>query len=90
MEFLKVILPAYLIPINSVVTEKTGKKEYKITDRVRIFDDSEGTKVISAQDGARFITAGNGDFNVVNSTTELVWIVGLDEFKVFLMDDLEP
>jgi len=70
---MKVIMKAREIPLGSTITKIRGAKEYIINDRIRIFDTE--FKEIKSSDGARFITSGNADINVVSCDSELVWHV---------------
>lgn len=72
---MKVILEASQIPIGSLVSKVKGEKQYVLLDTIRIFGPNDEPRVIKAEGGARFLSYKNGDFNVVNSDTELVWVV---------------
>jgi len=86
---IKVILPAAEIPLDSVVTKRTGEKEYTLRDRVRVFGESGERREIVASGGSRFIVSPNGDANVVNADTELCWLTDREQLLAFLtpLDD---
>lgn len=80
---LKVILPAALIPLGSTVSKRTGRAQYTLGDRLRLFSSNEAKKEIIAQEGTRFLI-GTGDANAIPDTTELVWEIEEESFLDFL------
>ena len=74
-EFLKLILPAKLIPEKSVVTKKTGEKEYILTKSIKIYDQvGKSNQVINANDGTVFLVDGE-NINVHSGETLMCWVV---------------
>ena len=81
---IKVILPANEIPLDSIVTKRTGEKEYILKDRMRVFGREQGQDgEVVAKDGCRFLVK-DGDANVVSPDTELVWLVDEGILSSFL------
>lgn len=81
---MKVILEAQDVPLGSTVTKKTGEKEYRITDRIKIFGENISQKEIIADDGTRFLVADVGNVNVISGRTELVWHIDDDDLYHYL------
>ena len=75
----KVQMLAKDIPLNSTVTKRTGVKEYKLLDKMRIFGRKghEENHIINAQGGVRFLCC-DGDANVISGETELMWLAHPD------------
>ena len=71
--FLKILMPAGRIPLESRVTKVRGAKPYTIRDRIRVFGEGGDRREIVAQQGARFVVAENGDANAIGDDVELVW-----------------
>lgn len=83
-----ILLPAGEIPLGATVTKRTGVKEYKLLDKLRVFPISEsrakrlerqaqgvpweGAQEIKAQAGTRFLVC-DGDANAISTSTILVW-----------------
>jgi hypothetical protein len=80
---LKVILPAALIPLGSTVSKRTGRAQYTLGDRLRLFSPNEAKKEIVAQEGTRFLI-GTGDANAIPDSTELVWEINEEDLLYFL------
>lgn len=80
---LKVILPAALIPLGSTVSKRTGRAQYTLGDRLRLFSPNEAKKEIIAQEGTRFLI-GTGDANAISDTTELVWEINEEDLLFWL------
>jgi hypothetical protein len=90
--FMKVLMQAYDIPLESSVTKKNGEKKYTIRDRVKIFGDTdpERQKELVADDGTRFLVSEKGDINVIAGETELVWHIEMERLHDFLDSKLNP
>jgi hypothetical protein len=84
---MKIILPASDIPLGSIVTKRTGEKQYTIRNKIRIFNENGIEKEITSNDGTRFLVNKNGDANVINSNTELVWYTDKSTLINFLECD---
>jgi len=83
---IKVMLPAWQIPVGSTVTKRTGRKEYILTDRLTVYPlAGHGEKQeIRADDGVRFLVQEHGTANAIQGSLELVWITTMDGLQCFL------
>lgn len=84
---MRLIIPASEIPIGSTVTKRTGSKEYTIMDRIIIHESCPRPRIITAEDGCRFLIdpISPGNVSTVTAETELAWVT--DKFR--LQDFLE-
>lgn len=86
----KLILRAGDIPLNSIVSKKTGTYTYTIIDKVKIYgvNNNDGSKIsckeITADENCRFLTNENGSVNAVGVDTELCWHVDNYQLLEFL------
>jgi len=80
---IKVVLPACSIPVDSLVTKRTGQKVYTLRKEIRIFGTSE-RRGITADAGVLFLVSENGDINAIPAGTELVWSATADELRDLL------
>lgn len=83
---IKVILPLASIPNGSLVTKRTGAKEYKVVNEIRIYGDRPQT--IKAEGGARFLMANDGSVCALSGETEVVWLADEDVLLNYL-EELE-
>lgn len=81
---IKVILPASEIPLNSIITKRTGQKQYTIKDEILVYDNKGIHKKIKCENGSRFIFSKDGTINVIDSTMELCWLAENYELVKYL------
>lgn len=87
---LKVIMPAHEIPEGSIVTKRTGQKEYILKKKIVVYADkniSSAAITLEAQD-VRYLVS-DGAINAISSTLELVWNTNISELHRHLDDILE-
>lgn len=77
---LKVILEASKIPLESVVTKRSGEKKYTLREKLIVYSKEWKSQALLAESGTRFLVGENGDANVVPGDMELVWHA--DEYDV--------
>lgn len=77
-------MQAQEIPLGSKVTKKTGEKEYRITDRIKIYGDAIAQKELCADDGTRFLISDVGNVNIIAGNSEIVWIVSDDDLLSYM------
>ena len=82
-----VILPAKDIPLDSMVTKKSGAVLYKLVDKLTIFEVDKTKRVIGASEGCLFLLA-NGYVNAIPDTTKLGWTLEEEELLHYLEDRL--
>jgi hypothetical protein len=100
----KVLLPAGKIPVGATVTKKTGTKEYKLLDRLRVFpvaltkterlaaqarNEKPVVQEIKAQPGVLFLVC-DGNANAILATTELMWTTTAERLCYHLKHTLDP
>ena len=78
---IRVLLPAYLIPLGSIVTKKTGEKEYSLKNNIKIY--GEGGQEIKAPKETLFLVC-DGSINIINRETLLLWSADDYDLKEFL------
>lgn len=79
MDTLRVLLPAGQVPCGSVITKRTGTKEYTIRDSIRIHH--KGWVQVIRSVGLRYLIAKGSDINVVDKATPLLAELTLDQIK---------
>ena len=88
---IKVLLPASKIPLDSIVTKRTGEKKYILKDKIIIFNkpdtDTKNT-VIKAEDGSRFLISEDYN-NIVSHDTILCWITSKKDLLIYLENELK-
>jgi hypothetical protein len=72
-ETFRLLIEAARIPMGSIVTKRTGSKEYILRDKIRIFGEQGEPKEVKASEGALFLVNDGGDLNVIGSSTLLLW-----------------
>jgi hypothetical protein len=89
---ISIVMAAGDIPDNSIVTKRTGQKEYIIKNKIRIFaDQNSGTQAQTLEsDGVRYLTVGNGDINAISAKLELIWRTTTGELYEFLKEMIDP
>jgi len=97
----KVLLPAGKIPLGATVTKRTGKKQYKLLGRLRMFPaplpkaereaggEKPAVQEIRAEPGVLFLVS-DGDANAIKATTELMWTTTAEELVYHLQHTLDP
>jgi len=81
---LGVVLPADEIPLGSQVTKRTGRAQYTLGDRLRVFNAGGEKQEIVAQEGTRFLIGDRGDANAIPASTELIWLIEEEELLFWL------
>lgn len=82
---LRILLPAGEIPSGSVVTKRTGEKEYTLVQEVTIYGPEKNQeRIIKSDENSRFLDSGNGQFNAVGSQTLLLWRAERWELQEYL------
>lgn len=85
MQFLKVILPANQIPLNSTVTKINGSAVYTLTNTIKIFSEDSGTdRDVKAEEGVLFMIGRDRQITAVSDDKELLWNVSSDELKQWI------
>ena len=82
-QILQILLPAHCIPLGSIVTKRTGKKEYKLLETLRVFGEDGEPREIKALPGARFLVC-DGTANAIGAETELMWRVSAGYLSDFI------
>lgn len=77
----KVILPAGQVPLGSTVCKRSGAKEYKLLDHLRVF--GEERREVKAQPGCRFMVS-EGDAEAIPDTLEILWLATDDALLEYL------
>ncbi len=67
---IRVLLPAYLIPLGAKVTKRTGEKEYTLKNEIKIY--GEGGQEIKAPKETLFLVC-EGSTNIIERDTVLLW-----------------
>lgn len=90
---IKVILPAGLIPTDSIVRKITGTYTYKLSRQFKIYPDNNGSpEVIDAKDGSAFLIScenTRSDINCVSGNTELVWLTTEEQLYLWLSERID-
>ena len=94
---IKIILPAWKIPLGATVTKRTGTKKYKLLDKLRVFprqgsketEKSAERQEIRAESGVLFLVR-DGDANAILAATELIWATTFEELAHHLEHVLGP
>lgn len=76
----KILLPAYVIPLGSTVTKPTGSKEYTLADDIKVFQEEHPNKTIKFGTGVR-ILVNNSSINVIDDHSILGWITTFDKLN---------
>ena len=88
-EIFKVLLPASEIPVNSVVSKKTGEYKYTLLDQIKVYGLDRQQQVIN-NEGVRYLVGDRGNINAVADTTVLCWHVLQEDLLTYLqMRDAE-
>jgi hypothetical protein len=78
----KVLLPASEIPINSTVTKKTGEKEYRLLDSIKIYNEKGEPQVIKGE-GVLYLVDGDS-INAISGDKVLGWQIEEADLLGFL------
>jgi hypothetical protein len=80
----RVLMPAGMIPLNSIVTKRTGVHEYTLTDVIKVYGEN-GLEQTIKSDGVRYLVDGHGvSINAVTNDKILCWVVSEEELLRFL------
>ncbi len=90
MNNISVILPAEVIPPNSIVTKLNGTKEYQLVKHINVWLNGKIVNKISSDDNTKFILQTDGNANVVTNDTQLIWKTNADTLFQFLENILDP
>lgn len=83
---MKLILEAYQIPNDAVVTRPTGNKKYTLLREIKFYPQSNAGNQsnIEAKDGCVFLLDERGHIGVYPPNTFLAWVVDRDKLHTYL------
>jgi len=86
MSEIKIILRAVNIPDKSVVTKKTGTKEFVLRKSISVYIAGEEKQDIKAE-GSVFLIDNEGNINSFDWNKELLWRTTYNKLYQFLKDN---
>ena len=84
---IKIILPAAEIPDGSIVTKRTGSKQYTLQSVIKYYDLEGKCREIKTEDSVKLLISDNGSINAVSPETELVWETTFDDLQYMYEED---
>jgi hypothetical protein len=82
----RILLRASEIPEGSIVTKRTGEKEYELVRSVSVYGQDGGPIQIDAQDGNVFLGDGGNKFQAFSCSKELMWKLEESDLLAWLYD----
>lgn len=79
----KVLMPAGMIPLNSIVTKRTGYNRYTLTDVIKVYGENGLEQMINS-DGVRYLVGSTSSINAVTNDKILCWVTRESDLLRFL------